>query len=536
MLSSNRRAFACLLLALAASSFAHAQTYQPANISGKVTIRNKGVAGVVVVAMNTDYSGAWRSIRYRGTTDDDGNYRINNVPAGNYQIYPAAPALVVENGQTKQALIVGAGENIRDINFTMVRGGVITGKITDAEGQPVIEQPVNVTPVDLGFERVSVNVLTDDRGVYRVFGLRRGQYKVSVGQSQAGLPGQWRQVYRQTFYPSVTEPEKATLLDVTESGEIQNIDIVTSAPISTFKITARIIDGETGKPLPNINFGIHQTEGNSSVSSSSGAVSDRNGEVKLENARPGTYTLFAVQPQQSDWRADPLKVEVVDKDVTGLEIKTRKAASLAGVLVFEGGDNKSGSTDFSNVRMVAAYDHPSIIYNAIQTSRVNPDGSFKIGGLRAGRAMLSLTQIKSNIRLDVVSVEQNGVPQPAGIEVNDGEQVAGIRVVVKAVKLTSTIRGQVKFENGEPPPDARISLVLVLLDENSSKSQIELSSSSSDVDARGQFVAKDLAAGTYEVRVVVYHPASNKFDQSKQLVTVTENAVSDVTVTVKLKP
>ena len=533
MLSSNRRAFACILLALATASFAHAQKDQPASISGKVTIKNKAVAGVVVVATNSDYG--WPRLRYRGTTDDDGNYRINNVPAGNYQIYPVALALVVEDGQPKQTLIVAAGENIRDINFAMVRGGVITGKITDAEGQPLIEQTVNVTPVELQFERMPENVQTDDRGVYRIFGLRGGRYKVSVGQPHIGLPGHSRPFYPQTFYPSVTDPEKATLLEVTEGSEIQNIDIVTSSPISTFRITGRIIDGETSKPLPNISFGIHQTDGNSSVSSSGGAVSDANGEFKLENARPGTYTLFAVQPQQSDWHADPLKFEVVDKDVTGLEVKTRKAASLAGVLVVEGADNKPGSTDIGNALVLAAYDHPSLLYNPIQTARVNPDGSFKIGGLRSGRVRLSVSHATTSVRLDLVSVEQNGVPQTAGIDVNDGEQVAGIRVVVKAVKLTSAIRGQVKFENGEPSADARISVSARFLDENSAKSQIMMSSSSSDVDARGHFVVKNLAAGAYELTVLVYQPGSNKFDVTKQQVTVTENAVTDVTVTVRFK-
>src|SRR6185295_16302689 len=91
---------------------------------------------------------------------------------------------------------------------------------------------------------------TDDRGIYDAFGLRPGKYKVSVGQPVprniplAGIPGP--RILRQTFYPSVTDPEKATILEVTESSEIKDIDIVTSAATSTFKITGRVVDGETG--------------------------------------------------------------------------------------------------------------------------------------------------------------------------------------------------------------------------------------------------------------------------------------------------
>src|SRR4029079_18615059 len=131
MVSSNRRVFASILLVLALASLTPAQKDQTASISGKVTLKDKGLAGIVVVATEVDYSGGgWQQARNRGTTDDEGNYRINNVPPGNYQIYPVAPALVTESGQANQRLAVTAGETIRNVNFAMVHGGVITGKIT----------------------------------------------------------------------------------------------------------------------------------------------------------------------------------------------------------------------------------------------------------------------------------------------------------------------------------------------------------------------------------------------------------------------
>src|SRR6185503_8554020 len=108
MVSSNRRALAYILLVLALASLTHAQKDQTASISGKVTFKDKGVAGVVVVATVVDYNGGWQRGSNRGRTDEDGNYRINNVPPGNYQIYPVAPALVIDTGQPHQRLAVAA--------------------------------------------------------------------------------------------------------------------------------------------------------------------------------------------------------------------------------------------------------------------------------------------------------------------------------------------------------------------------------------------------------------------------------------------
>lgn len=541
MVSSNRQALACILFLLAVASFTHAQKDQTASISGKVTLKNKGVAGIVVVATENDYSGGgWQRSRNRGTTDNEGNYRINNVPTGNYLVYPVAPALVVE-GQPNQRLSVGAGETIRDINFTMVHGGVITGKITDANGQPLIEESVSVTYLEPenDYQRPNFRgIQTDDRGVYRAFGLRRGKYKVSVGESGTILPGYVRKIFKQTFYPSVTDPEKATILEVTESSEIKDVDIVTGAPAATFKVTGRILDGETGKPLPNVTFGVYQTDGSSSSSSSGSIRSNGDGEFKIENVAPGKFMIFVVALPNSDWRADPLPVDVVDKDVTGLEIKTRKGASVAGVVVLESSGDKSVATKLNDLLIFISNTSPNGQLDlSTYPAQVSADGSFKMGGLAAGNMRFHLRErnLFQMSPLEIASVEQNGVPQPDGIDVKDGEQVAGLRIVVKPLKLTGAIRGQIKFENGEPSPGARIIVSVSRLD--SSKMRLEQQSYPPEVDSRGRFLVERLAAGTYELRVMVIPPDGDVANEvTTQQVTVTENAVSEVTMVVKLKP
>jgi protocatechuate 3,4-dioxygenase beta subunit len=540
MVSSNRRVFACILFLLATASFTHAQKDQPASISGKVTLKNKGVPGVVVVATENDYTGNWQRSRNRATTDEDGNYRINNVPTGNYLIYPVAPALVVESGQPTQKLAVTAGETVSDINFAMVQGGVITGKVTDANGQPLIEESMSITPLDpeADYQRPNFNgVQTDDRGVYRAFGLRRGKYKVSVGQSGAILPGYPRKILKQVFYPSVTDPAKATILEVTESSEIKDIDIVTSAPATTFTLTGRIIEGETGKPIPNVMLGVSHDDGDVSVSSSGAIRTNGDGEFKLDSATPGKYTLFVVPLANSDWRADPLTVDVVDKDLTGLEIKTRKGGSLAGVVVLESSDNK---VKLNDLFVFASFTNPSVQYEMqMYPVQISGDGSFKLGGLAAGNFRLHVRarNLFEVSPFETVSVELNGVPQPGGIDVKDGEQVAGLRIVVRPLKLTGAIRGQIKFENGEPPPASRILVSANRLGESSLKSRSMEFSPSPEVDSRGHFLIERLEAGTYELRVRVLPPEGYVADNpTTQQVTVSENAVTEVTVIVKLKP
>src|SRR5688572_29963952 len=166
-----------------------------ASISGRVTIDGKGVAEITVVATTSGSPLGHRTVA-KTTTDDDGKYQLTGLAAGELTIMPLAKAFVVgatgAYKQPGQPITVADGETITKIDFALVRGGVITGRITDAEGRPVIGERVNVgagDAPDTGRGRMTMfdgsRNVTDDRGIYRAYGLAPGNYKVSVGQAAA---------------------------------------------------------------------------------------------------------------------------------------------------------------------------------------------------------------------------------------------------------------------------------------------------------------------------------------------------------------
>ena len=542
MLSSKSRILASILF-LGIASLARAQNDptkdQTASISGKVTLKKKALADVVVFAVdyndNDELQHPWR----RAITDEAGNYRITNLPAGNYYVYPLAPAFVGDNGSGKQQIVLAPGENIRDMDFALIPGGVITGRITNADGQPLIEEVVNVTPLDPQSEFSSPEfavVRTDDRGIYRAFGLRRGKYKVSVGRTERVLPGQMRRIYRQTFYPSVIEPDKATILDVSEGSEIRNVDIVMGPPVTTFKATGRIIESETGKPVPDVVFGVGRIDGTTSISSMGATGSDKHGEFRVENLIPGKYTIFPYS-ETSDWRAESLTIEVVDRDLTGLEIKTTRGASVSGMVIVKNSEDKAGAPRFDRFNVFAFVQGPPNEYGGSRTAPLRPDGSFKIVGLAPGNVALDIVALDptESRQFKVVSIEHNGVSLSGGIDVKAADDIDGIRIFVKNVSFTGTIRGQIKFENGEPPPTAKIAVSVGLI--NESRGPLDNLLPSPAVDSRGRFLLENLAGGTYEVIVTLYEPSEPaKAETTRQQVTVASGTVSDVTIPIKLKP
>lgn len=541
MFTSARQAIAYLLFGLMAATCSQAQVTPAksgtASISGKVTIRNKPLPGILVVARDPDRG--WERGRYRGTTDQVGNYRITNIPPGTYQVTPISQSYVFERDLPVKTLVIEENDTVEDINFSMVRGGVITGKVTDADGKPMIEEQVFLMPLERSFAPLSQynsNFGTDDRGVYRIFGLLKGKYKVYVGQSDQRLPGGSR-FYRQTFYPSAADAASATVVEVTEGGEAKDIDITLGRPITGFKVTGKIVDGKTGKPVAGVKYGVHRIDKNGNGMSSGGSSSNANGEFRFDGVLPGKYSVFIDPDPNMNFRADWVPFEVVDRDISNLVVKTVQACSVSGVVVIEGADDAAPVTNFQNLYVDAMVEFPGANFQGSSFAPINPGGSFTINGLQKGAASFGFSAAGNSAKknLALVRVELDGVPQPDGvIGLKDGDQITGLRLIGRY--LTGSIRGSVKVEEGELSANSRMSAWVKLLGENPSL-RLGLSTSRPQIDSRGRFLIEGLAAGTYELNIAVFQ--SEPYDASqvfKQVVTVTDNTVTEVTVPVKLKP
>ena len=112
------------------------------------------------------------------------------------------------------------GETISDIDFTLVRGGVITGRVTNSEGKPLINERVQFKLADelknnnsLGLKQIRFT--TDDRGIYRIYGIPAGSYLVSAGRpdGQLTLGAGSQFYYPQTFHPNVSDRKEAKAVE-----------------------------------------------------------------------------------------------------------------------------------------------------------------------------------------------------------------------------------------------------------------------------------------------------------------------------------
>jgi protocatechuate 3,4-dioxygenase beta subunit len=540
MISSVLKTILCVLLLQYATTPAQSQTAptkEPTgSISGKVTLASKGVSGIFVGARARD-SQYRQTARFGTVTDGEGNYRLGNMPSGTYEVTPTAPQFVVAGSQWVKTLLIAEGETVEGVDFALVRGGVITGRVTDAEGQPLIEEQIAFVPEDSNKAeavRVYASIHTDDRGVYRVFGLAPGRYKVSAGLGAERSPfGSSRRNYRQTFHPSVTDPAKATVIEVTEGSEARNVDITVVGTEAMFTVSGRIVDGDTGRPVPNVRYGLEKyREGGSS--GMSGPTSNALGEFRFESVTPGKYAVFIERQPGSETYAEPVMFEVTDQNISDLIVKITIGARISGVLVFEGGTNKGTRRKFDGL-MVFAYvpkeGPPYTGGSSVSQSIVQPDGSFTVGGLSRGVAQFNIgtNGTRTPDGFEIARIERDGVVQARGVEIKDREHVSGVRLVINA--SLGAVRGTVKIENGALPAGAFLRVFVNRVGEKQG------STPSPTVDSRGRFFLEGLKAGVYEVGVTAYIPNARNMPRStKQQVIIVEDQVAEVTLTLNLSP
>lgn len=517
----------------------------PCSISGKVTIKGKGAPGLVVGMRAGDFDGYGPQLTapHKTTTDQDGNYKITNVAPGSYRIAPAAPAFVNSGDPAGKTLIITAGESVDDVDFTLTVGGVITGKVVDSEDLPLIEEQVTLLPAEANtppgrYMSWPGMIRTDDRGTYRIFGIPPGRYKVAVGQSEDGSfgGGPRRSRYKQTFSPGVTDTSKASVIEVTEGSEATNVDITAGRSITTFAVSGRIINGETLQALPNIRLTLQKIVTNGSEFMHWGSASNSKGEFKLEDVPPGKYETVLPPQANSGMRADTVQFEVIDSDVSGLQVKTAEGASVSGQVVVEGRNDRAGLGMLSQVWLHTHVSTPANDRGSswVQAVTISADGSFQVRGLQSGFANFSLTAADGRpiMGLALLRIDRDGMAQPAGVEIKDGERVTGVRLVVSYG--TGTIRGLVKIENGELPPNARFFVRFTIPGDDPTRIA---TLPSPDVDSRGHFLVEGLAAGTYQVLASMHIPGSRIRPSSvTQQVNVADGTVTEVTLTLKLEP
>lgn len=267
------------------------------------------------------------------STDEQGRYRVTALPSGSYTITATKSGYVDGAFGQRRAAGSGApleltdGQQAVNIDIRLSRGGVVTGRVLDEEGEPLARAVVSVLRQQYVRGQKQLTPAgadqSDDRGVYRVFGLPPGDYFVSasaggveqVVRQAVGDAGGGQQSessgYAPTYYPGVTSATDATRLKLAPAQEISGVDFqIQVVPFATVKgivaggaATIVLIPDEAigGPPLGALGGAFAALAGRGGVGrggpglfgAGMRAATRSDGSFSIPNVTPGKYTIVA---------------------------------------------------------------------------------------------------------------------------------------------------------------------------------------------------------------------------------------------------
>ena len=396
-----------IMLSFHASTI-HAQS--PSDETG--SDNSKGaIAGRVVDQNGQPVANALVNVRSYGvnapggtaTTDREGNFRVSGLEPFAYMVSAIMPGYVA-TPRDPDANPIGfyrVGESAR---IELMKGGVISGSVKRANGDPVVSVLVRAYMIrDAKGQppRYSIPMRarqTDDRGVYRIYGLTPGAYIVSAG-GLGNTSGYSVDAYAgdvPTYAPS-SPRDAATEVSVNSGEEVANVDIrYREEPGHT--VSGMASSAVASEQPSGFNITLASILNGASQASYTFFQPPQARGFAFSGVADGEYDLIAQQyTGTGGWIvSESRRIQVKGADVTGLELIVKPLASIAGSLVLEesrlpecAGKRRPLVSEtvigpWHNEKTVRK-DQPQFVWSLGTPTLPNKDGNFVLGSLAPGQ-------------------------------------------------------------------------------------------------------------------------------------------------------
>ena len=432
--------------------------------TGTARIRGRIVSADTAVPLRratVRISSAELRINKSVNTDADGRYEVAELPAGRYNVFVTRNGYVsLQFGQRRpfesgRPLDVGEAQTVEKIDFALPRGGVIAGRVTDELGEPLAGirmQAMRHQYLPNGQRQLIpaggfFNVMTNDLGEFRLYGLMPGSYILSGNPSEmmVMMPGIGAapsdfEGHGVTYYPGTIDTEQAQQVTVGVAEEAHaSFAMVTSRMT---KISG-IVRSSTGKPVTNVMVMVRSRMGNGFTTRSGPAIGP-DGSFSVGNVPPGDHWL-EVMPRGGAADAEGATVAVTadGSDINGLVVTTTPGATISGRVIFEG----TSSPKPARIGVYSADPYGAGPVRVLDPNQgtIDQNGQFEIKGA-LGRVLFSPGATgfaPPPVGWSIKSVTSNGANiTETPLDLSNVTGVTGVEIVLtdKQTTLSGTVR------------------------------------------------------------------------------------------------
>lgn len=422
--------------------------------------------------------------RFENVTDRKGEFVVQGLPAGRYFLGVEAPGIIspglyfrrdtsilneITFGESRDLFheVFVNGKDNADVQIRATRGGVIAGKVTFEDDQPVADAEIRLLSRKLGklypvsgtWERYSGSkIKTDSQGMYRIAGLAEGEYLVRVSERSVltSRAGDDDEAYGDgsfmvCYYPSATTIKNAQTVRLAEGSQVTGIDI--RMPERNSRTISGVISfGPDNEPAGFVELRLDRLEEQRPaiyVIVDGTTRSDELGRWELRGIPDGDYVIILggtarIGTREGGGHVDiptmSIPVKIDGSDVLNLNTHLNKGAYISGTLSLAGGrlrDRDFLSIDLINESLrskTSTPDSTEIVWNKSRSSEfaVIRDNRFESKGLQPGKYWLQVSGIDPN-EFYVKGITRNDVDLlQSPLNVSDGGNYSGIKVTLDA--------------------------------------------------------------------------------------------------------
>jgi hypothetical protein len=515
-------------LVVSAAICALGQTQPPVKTETSDSPAIGAITGKVINENGQPLSGALVQIRavngtgpgQMTTTNRDGEFRVDGLDRASYVVSALMPTYTPQLRDLSS--IQSTTHHIGDaVTLTLIKGGVVTGTVTNANGEPVVAVGVRVQMsrdangrrTATGFRR---DIATDDRGIYRVYGLLPGTYVVSAGGPNPNMPPEQNgfETDIPTYAPSATR-DTATEISVRSGEEVSAVDIryrgeqgrtisgvVNSANGVGFNVVLSA-SGEGAVPWNTTFYQAYNVEG-----------------FVFKGLADGEYQLVAMtygRGGSRDVAAAAKRVVVRGADVTGIELTTAPLATITGRVALE--ETKipecadKQRPEFNEILVSAwhndteaAKETPSSLWSIGAPAAADAEGNFTLRNLATGEYYFAARFTAKYWYLNSMTLAApptanataKTASKPSDVtavwtKVKAGDRVSGLTVTL--TQGAATLRGQLVSEGNQVPEK----LFVYLVPTEREKADAVLRYYAAPVTPDGKIAVHNIAPGRYWV-------------------------------------
>ncbi len=411
------RPFLVLIFILGVPLFFSAQTAGPnrnastSSIAGAV-VKEPGSEPIKKVVLQIIAEDLKAGGSYTASTDAEGHFRVEDVRPGRYRIFLERSGYVAvnEHGSKSEVTVLSIrpGESVESFVLRMQPTAVISGRVTDEDGDPMAEvhivalreRPGKMKPESAG------SAATNDLGEYRLAALAAGKYVILAApppdfrdyekpiqpalSSDSTDAARSEMRYLPTYYPGTFNATQASVISL-KAGDEMPVNL-TLTPSRTFRIRGLV----TGLSVNDKST----VEVRSKSTDSIHAAPDvsRDGRFEVRGVAPGSYSVIATLGSESRPLTAREDVSVIAGDIDGVRLTPSPAFTLSGHLRVEGkaDANVSGfavSLFAVNLLPAKASENSSLFQEQDvfgTNAAVDPRGNFEWTGVTPGEYKVQL--------------------------------------------------------------------------------------------------------------------------------------------------